>query len=465
MKHSNLLDSRSDAFTALFSRKTPAPQNLRKVKFKRPSKPRSRRAGAGQDSRHPVIPQSRLAAEHEAIARLEQDLLHRILALQPAEQESRAVADREGDHRRTRCQRLRALVLVLVQPHPARRGVPIDDAEVGEEVEAGGTAGPGGDAGELGGQRRHRPAVDVRADVLVGVGPRVPVTPEAQHPDAHRMPAADDRRVEARLARAELQALRRNGDLFGVREIAPQVPCPRRNLQAIRTQLGEHRSSHVHVQRAVCTVARAGARAVHVHGDTLLSSALHDRRRQHFITGGRAVRVCSFATSSVHAQQAPRTAAGASPLAARDRQAGGRGRARTARVAPLPAPASGALQPRDRDGEVRRRTSQVLRARAEDRRRQHRRRRASSRAAGRARSWRCAPTWTACRCAKKSTCRSRARRSSKYEGQDVGVMHACGHDTHMAILLATARVLTQSPGSAAGHRQVHLSAGRRRRAR
>jgi amidohydrolase len=31
----------------------------------------------------------------------------------------------------------------------------------------------------------------------------------------------------------------------------------------------------------------------------------------------------------------------------------------------------------------------------------------------------------------------------EYEGKPVGVMHACGHDTHMAILLATARVLTQ----------------------
>ena len=36
-----------------------------------------------------------------------------------------------------------------------------------------------------------------------------------------------------------------------------------------------------------------------------------------------------------------------------------------------------------------------------------------------------------------------SKASSKYEGQDVGVMHACGHDTHMAILLATARVLGQ----------------------
>jgi amidohydrolase len=31
----------------------------------------------------------------------------------------------------------------------------------------------------------------------------------------------------------------------------------------------------------------------------------------------------------------------------------------------------------------------------------------------------------------------------EYEGNKVGVMHACGHDNHMAILLATARVLTQ----------------------
>ena len=31
----------------------------------------------------------------------------------------------------------------------------------------------------------------------------------------------------------------------------------------------------------------------------------------------------------------------------------------------------------------------------------------------------------------------------EYEGNKVGVMHACGHDTHVAILLATARVLTQ----------------------
>lgn len=44
-----------------------------------------------------------------------------------------------------------------------------------------------------------------------------------------------------------------------------------------------------------------------------------------------------------------------------------------------------------------------------------------------------------------------SKATSEYEGNTVGVMHACGHDTHVAILLATAKVLTQMrdrlPGS------------------
>ena len=35
---------------------------------------------------------------------------------------------------------------------------------------------------------------------------------------------------------------------------------------------------------------------------------------------------------------------------------------------------------------------------------------------------------------------SKAR--TTYNGQEVGVMHACGHDTHVAMLMATAEVLT-----------------------
>jgi amidohydrolase len=44
-----------------------------------------------------------------------------------------------------------------------------------------------------------------------------------------------------------------------------------------------------------------------------------------------------------------------------------------------------------------------------------------------------------------------SRATGEYEGRQVGVMHACGHDTHVAILLATAKVLSrmraQLPGS------------------
>jgi amidohydrolase len=36
-----------------------------------------------------------------------------------------------------------------------------------------------------------------------------------------------------------------------------------------------------------------------------------------------------------------------------------------------------------------------------------------------------------------------SKATGEYEGNAVGVMHACGHDTHMAVLLATARVLTR----------------------
>src|SRR5205814_10254649 len=40
---------------------------------------------------------------------------------------------------------------------------------------------------------------------------------------------------------------------------------------------------------------------------------------------------------------------------------------------------------------------------------------------------------------------------AQYRGQDVGVMHACGHDNHVAILLGTAEVLSamkaQIPGT------------------
>ncbi len=36
-----------------------------------------------------------------------------------------------------------------------------------------------------------------------------------------------------------------------------------------------------------------------------------------------------------------------------------------------------------------------------------------------------------------------SKATGEYEGNTVGVMHACGHDAHVAVLLATARILTQ----------------------
>ncbi len=44
--------------------------------------------------------------------------------------------------------------------------------------------------------------------------------------------------------------------------------------------------------------------------------------------------------------------------------------------------------------------------------------------------------------------RSRAR--GRYNGQDVGIMHACGHDTHVAVLMAAATVLASQRQNLAG---------------
>ncbi len=44
----------------------------------------------------------------------------------------------------------------------------------------------------------------------------------------------------------------------------------------------------------------------------------------------------------------------------------------------------------------------------------------------------------------------RSRMRAQYNGQDVGVMHACGHDTHVAILMAAASVLAARRDEIAG---------------
>ena len=86
-------------------------------------------------------------------------------------------------------------------------------------------------------------------------------------------------------------------------------------------------------------------------------------------------------------------------------------------------------------------------------------------AASRGRWSRCAPTWTRCRSPRRSTCRSRRRRAPRTTGEDVGVMHACGHDTHIAILMGVAEVLSGLRAGPARHREVHLPARRGKAAR
>jgi len=80
-----------------------------------------------------VVAESGATAEDERVARLEQHRVDRIAAPQPSKQKPRRVAERHRHHRDARPDRLRALVLVLVETHPAVGVIVINDAQVGRE--------------------------------------------------------------------------------------------------------------------------------------------------------------------------------------------------------------------------------------------------------------------------------------------------------------------------------------------
>ena len=76
-----------------------------------------------------------------------------------------------------------------------------------------------------------------------------------------------------------------------------------------------------------------------------------------------------------------------------------------------------------------------------------------------------APIWTACPSPKELNLPFASKEKAEYNGQTVGVMHACGHDTHVAMLMGAAEVLSQNEGQDQRHRRFHFSARRRRPAR
>ena len=54
---------------------------------------------------------------------------------------------------------------------------------------------------------------------------------------------------------------------------------------------------------------------------------------------------------------------------------------------------------------------------------------------------------------------------AQYNGQEVGVMHACGHDSHIAIMMTVAEILSRVKDKLSGISEVYISTSGRRPAR
>ena len=73
------------------------------------------------------------------------------------------------------------------------------------------------------------------------------------------------------------------------------------------------------------------------------------------------------------------------------------------------------------------------------------------------------PTWMRCRSPSARMFPSSRVAKSSYRGEEVGVMHACGHDAHTAILMGVAEALTRAKIIVAWQYPLRVPAGRGRR--